>query len=80
MNAVRRILPEVNLRDGIPVEILEGLSVKRDDFLSAMKRIQPSALREIMIQVPDVTWDDIGGLAEAQMRLREGVELPLRSP
>jgi transitional endoplasmic reticulum ATPase len=80
MDAVRRILPEVNLRDGIPAEVLEGLSVGRDDFLSAMKRIQPSALREIMIQVPDVTWDDVGGLAEAQMRLREGVELPLRSP
>lgn len=80
MDAVRRILPEVNLRDGIPAEILEGLSVRRDDFLSAMKRIQPSALREIMIQVPDVTWDDVGGLAEAQMRLREGVELPLRWP
>lgn len=80
MDAVRRILPEVNLRDGIPAEILEGLSVRRDDFLSAMKRIQPSALREIMIQVPDVTWDDVGGLAEAQMGLREGVELPLRSP
>jgi transitional endoplasmic reticulum ATPase len=80
MDAVRRILPEVNLREGIPAEVLEGLSVRRDDFLSAMKRIQPSALREIMIQVPDVTWDDVGGLAEAQMRLREGVELPLRSP
>ncbi|URD38845.1 CDC48 family AAA ATPase [Methylobacterium tardum] len=80
MDAVRRILPAVNLREGIPAEVLEGLSVGRDDFLSAMKRIQPSALREIMIQVPDVTWDDVGGLAEAQMRLREGVELPLRSP
>ncbi len=80
MDAVRRILPAVNLRDGIPAEVLEGLSVGRDDFLSAMKRIQPSALREIMIQVPDVTWDDVGGLADAQMRLREGVELPLRSP
>ncbi|MEH3148000.1 MAG: CDC48 family AAA ATPase [Methylobacterium frigidaeris] len=80
MDAVRRILPEVNLREGIPPEVLEGLSVRRDDFLAAMKRIQPSALREIMIQVPDVTWDDVGGLAEAQMRLREGVELPLRTP
>jgi transitional endoplasmic reticulum ATPase len=80
MDAVRRILPAVNLREGIPAEVLEGLSVGRDDFLSAMKRIQPSALREIMIQVPDVTWDDVGGLADAQMRLREGVELPLRSP
>jgi transitional endoplasmic reticulum ATPase len=80
MDALRRILPRINLREGIPAEILEGLSVGRDDFLSAMKRIQPSALREIMIQVPNVTWDDVGGLEEAQLRLREGVELPLRSP
>src|SRR6195952_3982061 len=45
-----------------------------------MKRIQPSALREIMIQVPNVTWADVGGLEEAQLRRREGVGLPLRSP
>lgn len=80
MDALRRILPDINLREGIPAEILEKLSVSQGDFLSAMKRIQPSALREIMIQAPDVRWEDIGGLDEAQMRLREGVELPLKSP
>lgn len=80
MDSLRRILPDINLREGIPSECLEKLSVNQADFLSAMKRIQPSALREIMIQAPDVRWDDIGGLDEAQMRLREGVELPLRSP
>ncbi|MBB4189109.1 CDC48 family AAA ATPase [Sinorhizobium terangae] len=80
MDALRRILPDINLREGIPTEVLENLSVNQADFLSALKRIQPSALREIMIQAPDVRWDDIGGLDEAQMRLREGVELPLRSP
>ncbi|PKA39500.1 AAA family ATPase [Rhizobium sullae] len=80
MDALRRALPDFNLRDGIPPDVLERLSVSQDDFLSAMKRIQPSALREIMIQAPDVRWSDIGGLDDAQMRLREGVELPLRSP
>ncbi|KKX27701.1 CDC48 family AAA ATPase [Rhizobium sp. LC145] len=80
MDSLRRILPDLNLREGISSEVLENLSVTQDDFLSAMKRIQPSALREIMIQVPDVGWADIGGLDEAQMRLREGVELPLKSP
>lgn len=80
MDSLRRLLPSLNLRDGISADVLEKLSVRQDDFLSAMKRIQPSALREIMIQVPDVGWDDIGGLDEAQMRLREGVELPLKSP
>ena len=80
MDSLRRILPDINLREGIPPAVLENLSVGQADFLSALKRIQPSALREIMIQAPNVTWDDIGGLDDAQMRLKEGVELPLKSP
>jgi transitional endoplasmic reticulum ATPase len=80
MDSLRRILPNINLKDGIPTAVLENLQVTRQDFLNAMKRVQPSALREIMIQVPNVTWDDIGGVEEARTRLREGVELPLKSP
>jgi transitional endoplasmic reticulum ATPase len=80
MDSLRRILPGINLRDGIPSNVLESLQVNRQDFMNAMKRVQPSALREIMIQVPNVTWDDIGGVDEARTRLREGVELPLKSP
>ncbi|TCR94650.1 MULTISPECIES: CDC48 family AAA ATPase [unclassified Rhizobium] len=80
MDALRRVLPDINLREGIPSEVLEKLTVSQDDFLSAMKRIQPSALREIMIQAPNVRWEDVGGLDEAQMKLKEGVELPLRAP
>ena len=80
MDALRRVLPDVNLKQGIPAETLENLSVHRSDFMSAIKRVQPSALREIMIQVPNVTWSDVGGLEEAQNQLREGVEMPLKSP
>ncbi|HEY8567419.1 MAG TPA: CDC48 family AAA ATPase [Beijerinckiaceae bacterium] len=80
MESLRRVLPDINLKDGIPSEVIESLSVTSNDFLNALKRVQPSALREIMIQVPNVTWADIGGLEEAQLRLREGVELPLKSP
>jgi len=80
MDALRRILPDINLKAGIPSEVLEKLTVSQDDFTSAMKRIQPSALREIMIQAPNVRWEDVGGLDEAQLKLKEGVELPLRSP
>ncbi|WP_027684148.1 CDC48 family AAA ATPase [Rhizobium leguminosarum] len=80
MDALRRVLPDINLREGIPPEVLEKLIVSHDDFMSAMKRIQPSALREIMIQAPIVRWEDVGGLDDAQMKLREGVELPLRAP
>ncbi len=80
MDALRRVLPDINLKEGIPAEVLEKLTVSQDDFNSAMKRIQPSALREIMIQAPNVRWDDVGGLDDAQLKLKEGVELPLRSP
>ena len=80
MDAVRRILPELNLRDGIPPNVLANLRVSRADFDNALKRIQPSALREIMIQVPNVTWDDVGGLEATREQLREGIELPLKHP
>jgi transitional endoplasmic reticulum ATPase len=80
MDAVRRILPQINLRDGIAQNVIDTLKVEGGDFRNALKRIQPSALREIMIQVPDVTWEDVGGLDEVRMRLREGVELPLKNP
>ncbi|ACL62297.1 CDC48 family AAA ATPase [Methylobacterium nodulans] len=80
MDALRRVLPQINLKEGIPPEILETLQVCREDFLNALKRVQPSALREIMIQVPNVGWEDVGGLGDVQTKLREGVELPLKNP
>jgi transitional endoplasmic reticulum ATPase len=81
IDALRRKLPEIDLEaDEIPDEVLETLVVTREDFQMALKRVQPSAMREIMIQVPDVHWDDVGGLEDAKRQLREGVELPLRNP
>ena len=81
MDALRRVLPQINLKEeGIPAEIVENLKVERGDFMNALKRVQPSALREIMIQVPNVTWDDIGGLEDVRQVLEEGVELPLKNP
>ncbi len=81
IEALRRNLPDINLdEEEIAPEVLENLFVTRDDFNNALRRIQPSALREIMIQVPDVSWDDIGGLEQAKEQLREGIELPLQSP
>jgi transitional endoplasmic reticulum ATPase len=81
IEAVRRIMPKLDLDERtIPPEVLESLCVERDDFIDALKRIQPSAMREVMVQMPDVGWEDIGGLDEAQERLREGIELPLKNP
>ncbi|MBA2920685.1 CDC48 family AAA ATPase [Sphingomonas sp. MAH-20] len=81
IEAVRRIMPRLNLEERtIPPEVLDTLSVTRDDFLEALKRVQPSAMREVMVQKPNVRWADVGGLDEARERLREGVELPLKNP
>jgi transitional endoplasmic reticulum ATPase len=80
IEALRRNLPNIDLNREIPAEVLERLRVEWSDFLAALKRVQPSAMREIMIQVPNVGWNDVGGLAEAKQALREGVELPLRHP
>jgi transitional endoplasmic reticulum ATPase len=81
IEAVRRIMPRLDLdAREIPPEVLEDLQVTREDFLSALKRVQPSAMREVMVQVPNVGWSDIGGLGEATETLKEGVELPLKNP
>ncbi|MBX6365415.1 MAG: CDC48 family AAA ATPase [Gemmatimonadetes bacterium] len=81
IEALRRNLPQINVEEGeIPPEVLEHLRVTQEDFTVAMKRVQPSALREIMIQVPDVGWEDVGGAKDAKELLREGVELPLKRP
>ena len=81
IETVRRLMPRLNLEEGIiPPDVLEELSVTREDFMAAIKRVQPSAMREVMVQAPNIGWSDIGGLDEAQMRLKEGVELPLKDP
>jgi transitional endoplasmic reticulum ATPase len=81
IEAVRRIMPKIDLSSGtIPANVLENLKVTRDDFLEALKRVNPSAMREVMVQVPDVRWEDVGGLDEAQAKLKEGIELPLKNP
>ncbi|MFL6727890.1 MAG: CDC48 family AAA ATPase [Sphingomicrobium sp.] len=81
LEAVRRIMPRINLaEDVIPAEVLDALSVELRDFENALKRVQPSAMREVMVEAPQIRWDDIGGLDTARDRLREGVELPLKHP
>jgi transitional endoplasmic reticulum ATPase len=81
MEAVRRIMPQVDPeKDTIPTEVLDALSVERRDFENALKRVQPSAMREVMVEAPQIRWEDIGGLDEAMEKLREGIELPLKHP
>ncbi len=81
IEALRRNLPDIDLDSHeITQDVLEHLVVTRDDFECAQRRAQPSALREIMIQVPNVEWTDIGGLEETKRALREGIEMPLKNP
>jgi transitional endoplasmic reticulum ATPase len=79
IRALRKVLPEIDLStENIPSEILKKIVVTMDDFLSVIKEIEPSALREVFVEIPDVKWDDIGGLADVKQELQEAVEWPLK--
>ena len=82
MNVLRRILPEIKLKEKepIPKETLEKMTVTHKDFLESLKVVRPSAMREILIETPDVSWQDIGGLEELKQDLKEAVEWPLKNP
>ena len=81
MKALRRYLPEIDLEEEIiPPEVLEKMEVRMDDFRIAIREIEPSALREIYVEIPDVSWDSVGGLVEIKDRLKESVEWPLTKP
>src|SRR6266702_4099226 len=78
MRSLRRILPEIDLQvDNVPPEVLNRLEVTRDDFLQAYREMEPSTMREVLIEKPNVRWGDIGGLDEAKQELRESIEWPL---
>jgi len=79
MRSLRRILPEIDLEeDKISSEILQKIEINNDDFREALKEVRPSALREVQVQIPDVNWDDVGGLDELKDELREAVEWPVK--
>lgn len=79
IRALRRILPEIDLEaDKIPAEILNKIEVTEKDFYDAFKSMSPSALREVVIESPNVHWDDIGGLEDVKQKLKEAVEWPLK--
>jgi len=79
MRSLRRILPEIDLdEDKISSEILQKIEITSDDFREALKEVRPSALREVQVQIPDVNWDDVGGLDELKDELREAVEWPIK--
>ena len=79
MRALRRILPEIDVdMEKIPREVLEKLEVTWEDFINAYREMQPSTMREVLIEKPRVKWEDIGGLEEVKQELREVVEWPMK--
>src|ERR687883_820230 len=79
MRSLRRILPEINMEQSkIPVEVLNKIRITNGDFQNGLKDVQPSAMREVQIQRPNVNWDDIGGLPEVKEELAEAIEWPLK--
>ena len=81
MKALRRYLPKIDLEEEtIPPEILESLEVNKKDFINALKDVQPSALREVTIEIPNVKWSDVGGLERVKEELKQAIEWPLKFP
>ena len=81
MRALRRIVPELDLEvESIPVEILNKIQVVNEDFVDALRELSPSAMREVLVESPNVRWNDIGGLANVKQELMEAVEWPLAYP
>jgi transitional endoplasmic reticulum ATPase len=81
MKALRRYIPEINLEEErIPPETLEKMVVKMDDFMSAYREITPTAMREVYVEVPQVHWNEVGGLKDVKQELMESVEWPLKKP
>src|ERR687895_2009858 len=79
IRALRRVLPEVDLSsESIPADTLRKIIVTMQDFVDVIKEMEPSALREVFVEVPDVKWEDIGGLSTIKQELQEAVEWPLK--
>jgi transitional endoplasmic reticulum ATPase len=79
MRSLRRILPEINLEQPkIPAEILNKIKITKQDFDEALRDVQPSAMREVLVQRPNVGWEDIGGLQQVKEELAEAIEWPLK--
>ena len=80
MKALRRYLPDIDLEKPIPAETLEKMRVLPEDFKNALKEVEPSAMREVLVEIPKISWNDVGGLADVKLKLREAVEMPLKDP
>jgi len=80
MHALRKVIPQIKIEEDIPSEVLDQLKVTGADFAEARKHVEPSAMREVLVEVPDITWKQVGGLEDVKQELKEAVEWPIRYP
>ncbi|HLC87388.1 MAG TPA: CDC48 family AAA ATPase [Candidatus Nanoarchaeia archaeon] len=82
MNVLRKYLPQIKIdgEEQIPKEILDKLIIKQEDFVDALKVVRPSAMREVLVETPNISWKDIGGLDKIKQELQEAIEWPLKHP
>jgi transitional endoplasmic reticulum ATPase len=82
MNVLRNLLPKLKMEENVPIpeEILQGLQVTHKDFQEALRIVRPSAMREVLVETPNIGWDDVGGLDNTKQELKEAVEWPLKHP
>jgi transitional endoplasmic reticulum ATPase len=82
MAVLRKVLPKIKAdeKEEIPNEILEGLKVTRKDFFEALKSVRPSAMREVLVETPNIKWEDVGGLESVKQEIKEAVEWPMKFP
>ena len=80
MRALRRYMPDLTTEDEIPPGIMEQMQVRKEDFEEALKEIEPSSMREVLVELPAVSWSDLGGLGSLKQELIEAIEWPLKSP
>jgi transitional endoplasmic reticulum ATPase len=79
MRAIRRVLPQIDLASGsIPIEVLNKIQVNMDDFTAVLNEMEPSVMREVFVEIPNVHWNDIGGMSELKQELQSVVEWPLK--
>jgi len=85
MSVLRKVLPKIQPKNGekdreIPEEILKELKITDKDFDDALKNVRPSAMREVLVETPNIKWEDVGGLEKVKQELKEAVEWPLKYP
>jgi transitional endoplasmic reticulum ATPase len=80
MKALRRYLPQIKLDEAVPRELLNSMQVTVYDFEAALLEVEPSAMREVLVEIPEISWNDVGGLVGARQEIIESVEWPLKRP